>query len=46
MPGGQLTEFDITPVADAAVRGFLDIIQILVDYGAQINAINPVSDTQ
>ena len=43
LPGGQVTEFEITPVADAAVRGFLEIIQILVDYGAQINAINPVS---
>ena len=29
-------------MADAAIRGLLEIIQILVDYGANINALNMV----
>ena len=43
LPGGEEKDFEITPMADAAVRGHLEIIEIIVEYGGQINAINEVS---
>ena len=43
LPGGEAREFEITPMAVAAVRGYLEIIEIIVQYGGQINAINEVS---
>ena len=43
LPGCQLTKFEVTPMTDAAIRGLVDVIQILVDYGTQINALNVVS---
>ena len=43
LPGGEEKEFEITPMADAAVRGHLEIIEVIVEYGGQINAINEVS---
>ena len=43
LPRGEEREFEITPMADAAVRGYLGIIEVIVGYGGQINAINEVS---
>ena len=42
LPGGEEREFEITPMADAAVRGYLEIIEVIVENGGQINAINEV----
>ena len=44
VPGGEVIEVGVTPLAEAAIRGFLEVIQTLVDYGAEINAINAVSE--
>ena len=46
LPGSQMREFEITPMADAAARGLLEVMQVLMDYGADINAINEVGQSQ
>ena len=41
-PDGGSYTVEMTPLADAAARGNLDIVQVLVDGRAEVNAISEV----
>ena len=40
--GGKTEEVEMTPLADAAVQGNMNIIEKLVDYRAEVNIVGQV----